>query len=93
MSIRIDYNNAIDSANTLSKIAQTGEQTISTMKNSISNIDAAWKGVSKDGFCYTCERWTTEMSELIYSLRQISSDIKYIANEYKEKDERLKSML
>ncbi len=89
MSIRINYGETIECANSLSGAARSGELAVRTLKNAISDIEVSWRGASKDAFQTACEKWTVEMNSLIVTLADISQDIVSLANYYKETDERL----
>jgi len=91
--IRIDYSNSIECANRLSNAARTGEQVTNTFKSATSSMEASWKGLAMDGFREACQKWTVEMNSLIRLLYDTSSDIKSIANNYREKDERLRNSI
>ncbi len=86
--IRMDYSEVMTEANRVAQLADAGDRYIRDMRTARTQLPAVWNGQSGDAFMQVCTGWERDMRDLVHLLNDISSNLRTVAREIREAEER-----
>lgn len=85
---RINYNQVVRQANTMSELSGDLDKEIKNLDNLLSSVRSNWKGPASTAFQNHLSILIADMRQTKYSMSSVSSTIKNVATRIQQEDER-----